>query len=262
MTRRPVHRTQLATDLTSLGVTPGMTIMVHTSLKSLGWVIGGEQAVLEALRDAVGPAGTLVMPAQSWQLCDPAFLRQEPQEWWPLIREHLPVYDSAVTPTRTMGAVAELFRTIPGTRRSAHPHRSIAANGPHADAITAVHDLDCPAGERSPLRALYDLDGSVLLLGASPATTTVLHLAEHRADWPSKHLVANGAAVVENGVRTWETWQELWPEDEDFVDVVEAFAAATGRHAVGNVGEAPSRLLPVRPLVDYAAGWFSTHRGA
>ena len=99
----PVTRVQLATALAQLGLRPGLTVMVHTSLKSLGWVIGGEQTVLEALRDAVGVAGTLVMPTQSWQLCDPAFLDMTPAGWWPTIREHLPVFAPEVSPTRTMG---------------------------------------------------------------------------------------------------------------------------------------------------------------
>lgn len=255
-----VHREGLVRDLRRLGLEPGATVMVHTSLRSLGWVAGGEQAVLEALRDAVGPDGTLVMPTQSWQLCDPEFLDEAPREWWPSIREHLPVYDPEVTPTRTMGAVAELFRTIPGSVRSSHPHRSITANGPNAAALTAVHDLDCPSGERSPLARLYGFDGSVLLLGASAAKTTALHLAEHRATWPGKHTVENGVALLEDGARTWVTWQELHVEDDDFLDVVDAFGTASGVVRTGVVGEAVAQLLPVRPLVDFAADWFSTHR--
>lgn len=86
------------------------------SLRSLGYVIGAARAVLDAVRLAVGEAGTLVMPSQLWQLCDPAFLDEPhvPKRWWPVIRDHLPAYDPATTPTQTMGAVAELFRTQPG----------------------------------------------------------------------------------------------------------------------------------------------------
>ena len=136
-------------------------------------MIGGEQAVLEALRAAVGAPGTTVMPSQSWQLCDPASNNKPdvPREWWPTIRSNLPAYDPARTPTRTMGAVAELFRTQPGMLRRSHPHRSIAANGPNAHRITARHHLDCPAGERSPLAVLYDLDAWALLLGSVPTTS-------------------------------------------------------------------------------------------
>ena len=32
---------------------------------------------------------------------------QEPEEWWPLIRENWPAYNKAVTPTNTLGAVAD-----------------------------------------------------------------------------------------------------------------------------------------------------------
>lgn len=258
--QRPVTRSRLAADLEQLGVSAGTIVMVHTSLKSLGRVVGGEQTALDALRDVVGPSGTLVMPTPSRQLCDPAFLGQEPAEWWPTIRDHLPVHDPPITPTRTMGAVAELFRTVPGTLRSGHPHRSLSANGPHAAAITATHYLDSPVGERSPLKALHDLDASVLLLGTTPAKITALHVAEHRAHWPGKHLVGNGAALIEDGHRTWVTWEELHVEDDDFIEVVDAFTAGGGHGHTGLVGDAPAQLLPIRALVDFAAPRFSAHR--
>src|SRR5690242_16991422 len=96
----------LANDLGALGVTEGAVVLAHISLSRLGRVVGGEQAVIEALLRVVGPSGTVVMPAQSWQLCDPEYLGdpEVPREVWPLIRDNLPAYDPAVTPTRTMGA--------------------------------------------------------------------------------------------------------------------------------------------------------------
>ena len=47
-------------EVDALGVRTDDVLMVHSSLKSLGWVIGGEVAVVQALLDAVGPLGTLV----------------------------------------------------------------------------------------------------------------------------------------------------------------------------------------------------------
>jgi aminoglycoside 3-N-acetyltransferase len=111
-----------------------MVLLVHASLSSIGRVAGGGQTLLEALSEVVGDRGTLVMPSQSWQLCDPGYLNEAdvPRDSWPLFRKSLPAFDAARTPTRTMGALAELFRSQPGTLRSSHPHRSFAAAGPHA----------------------------------------------------------------------------------------------------------------------------------
>ncbi|HET7333570.1 MAG TPA: AAC(3) family N-acetyltransferase, partial [Rhizomicrobium sp.] len=124
----PNTRPSLAAQLRGFGVEPGGTMIVHSSLRSLGWVCGGAQAVIEALLDALEPQGTLVMPSQSGGLSDPANWKNPPvpQEWWQTIRDTMPVYDPARTPTREMGAIAELFRTWPGVIRSAHPANSFA----------------------------------------------------------------------------------------------------------------------------------------
>ena len=43
--------------------------------------------------------------------------------------ESWPAYDKKITPTNTMGVVAEAFRQWTGTHRSDHPARSVAAWG-------------------------------------------------------------------------------------------------------------------------------------
>jgi aminoglycoside 3-N-acetyltransferase len=259
----PATLGSLVADLHGLGVELGDVVLAHTSMRAIGWVIGGEQAIIDALLQSVGPSGTLVMPTQSWQLCDPAFLGEDhiPESWWPIIRQQLPPYDAARTPTRTMGAVAELFRTYPGTIRSAHPHRSISANGLDAAAITACHDLNSPAGERSPLAQLYELNARVLLLGVGPRKMTALHLAEYRATYPGKRDVPNGGPVLIDGRRVWETWEELDVHDHDFAAVTEDFADHHPELVnAGTIGAAPSLLLSMTALIDHATSWFSAHR--
>jgi aminoglycoside 3-N-acetyltransferase len=254
----------LVEDLRNLGVREGMVLLVHASLSAIGWVAGGEQSLLEALSEVVGDSGTLVMPTQSWQLCDPAYLNeaQVPRAWWPQMRESLPAFDKARTPTRTMGALAELFRTQPGTLRSSHPHRSFAASGPDAGRVVGTHDLDSPVGERSPLKSMVDLGGWVLLLGVGHKKSTTLHLAEHRCDYPGKHDVRNAAPVTVDGTRTWAQWDELWVADDDFEQVGAAFAQSCGLVRSAHVGQAPGRLMPQRELVEFAASWFPAHRDA
>lgn len=259
--RLPVTRTSLGRDLGNLGVAAGTTVLVHCALSRLGWVAGGAQTVILALTDAVGAAGTLVMPAQSGQLSDPAGWSEPPvpEAWWPLLREALPAYDPALTPTRDMGAVAELFRTLPHSRRSAHPLVSFAARGPQAAAITARHPLDCGFGDASPLGRLYELDARILLLGVDHGNSTALHLAEQRADFPGKQRAPAAAPVLSDGQRVWRTFLDLPPRSDDFARLGEAFAA-TGREARGPAGWGEARLCRLRELVDFAVTWMEAHR--
>ena len=105
--------------------------LVHTSLKRIGYVCGGAQTVVEALMEAVGPDGTIMMPTQSWKNLDPetGVHWEADEQDRDLIRENWPAYDKRLTPTNTMGAVAELFRQLPGSIRSDHPARSVCAAG-------------------------------------------------------------------------------------------------------------------------------------
>lgn len=257
-------RSQLLGDLYALGLADRDPVIVHSSLSSLGWVPGGEQTVLEVLREVAGPAATLVMPTQSWQLCDPAYLNdpQLPEPMWSDIRASLPVYDPAVTPTRTMGAVAELFRTLPGTVRSDHPHRSFAAQGPLAREVVGVHQLEDPMGHNGPLGMLYDHDASILMLGSTFGHCTALHLAEDHGRPPGRHMVTNGAALMIDGERRWHAWSEPWASDDDFDEVGARFVEQGGNVKTASVGQARAHLLPMRPLVDFTADWFTNHRDA
>src|SRR5437870_13190931 len=60
ISRTPLTRMQLIADLKSLGVEPDNVHMVHCSLSSLGYVVGGVDTVVAALLELLGPTGTLV----------------------------------------------------------------------------------------------------------------------------------------------------------------------------------------------------------
>ncbi len=67
----------------SCGVSKGQAIFVHTSLKSLGFVVGGAEILIRALLEIVGEEGTLMMPSQTWKNLDPStgVHWEEPEEW-------------------------------------------------------------------------------------------------------------------------------------------------------------------------------------
>ena len=235
--------------------------MVHTSLSSMGYVCGGAPAVIETLLEAVGSEGTIMMPTQSWKNLDPevGVHPEVGEEYWQTIRDNWPAYDKRTTPTQTMGAMAELFRQWPGSLRSDHPARSVTANGRHASYLTEHHDLSNIFGEGSPIARLYELDGYVLLIGVGYDKNTSLHLADARANYPSKHLSTEHSAVMENGQRVWKAYDTLYVDGEDFIQIGEAFEQD---HTISKVqlGHATLRLMRQRELVDFAVQWIEKYR--
>lgn len=261
MERKIVLKQDILSALSEVGVCNGQTIMVHTSLSSLGFVCGGAQVIIEALLETVGTEGTIMMPTQSWKNLDPAtgVHWEEPESWWPLIRENWPAYNKDITPTNTMGAVAEMFRKWPGTLRSDHPARSVAAWGKQAAYLTATHDLSNIFGDGSPIGKLYELDGLVLLIGVGYDKNTSLHLADVRANYPGKHNSTEYSAVLEDGKRVWKQYETLFVDGEDFNEIGAAFenTCSVRKAALGN---GTITLMKQRELVDFAVTWIEQNR--
>ena len=259
---RPATVESLTAELTRLGVPAGGTLLVHSSLRSLGWVCGGAVAVIQALQAALGPDGTLMMPSHSTDISDPALWRHPPvpEDWWPVIRESMPPFDARVTPTRQMGAIPECFRSWPGAVRSAHPASSFAAAGPAAGELTAGHPLEDSLGEASPIGRLVGRAGFVLLLGVGHSSNTALHLSERRAFGARQGTMKTGAPRLEAGRRRWVAFEEpLW-QSEDFDRLGADLEASSGIVTIGAVGAARARLMPARELVDFGTAWLCSHR--
>ncbi|MEW6450045.1 MAG: AAC(3) family N-acetyltransferase [Pseudomonadota bacterium] len=258
-TKSPVSVDSLFAQLRLLGVAEGDLLLVHSSLSALGWVNGGPVAVIQALAQAVGLSGTIVMPAQSSSLTDPENWGAPPvpTEWLETIRDTMPAYDPAITPTRNMGQIAELFRTWPGTIRSAHPSSSFAALGPSAYELMREHDLTNPLGDSSPLGALYRHGAKILLIGVDFDTCTALHLAEQKV-WPNRAKVKEGAPLMVGGERRWVSFEVPKLLDSDAFIPVGASALRSGIGTVGALGEGRGIFVDMRKLVDHAVGLWSS----
>lgn len=64
---RVILKEEIVKKLREAGLEKGDAVMVHTSLKRMGYICGGAQTVIEALMEVVGENGTIMMPTQSWK---------------------------------------------------------------------------------------------------------------------------------------------------------------------------------------------------
>lgn len=142
--------------------------MVHASLKSLGHVEGGVETAVQGLLDAVGPEGTLLMPALSYTH----------------VTAEENTFDVRETPSN-VGWLPEYFRRRQGTFRSVHPTHSVSGVGPRVEELFKDHILDTtPCGPHSPFRKLRDCDGQILMLGCGLRPNTSMHAVEELVEPP------------------------------------------------------------------------------
>lgn len=251
-----VTTADLARDLRALGVPEGGVLMVHSSLSSLGRVLGGAPAVVRALLAALGPDGTLAMPAFSPEVSDPA-------RWagWSLsgeelerARAHVPAFDPGTTPT-TMGTIPETLRRWPGTVRGPHPQVSVCALGPRAAEIVAPHALEWGQGAGSPFERLAAMGASLLLLGVGFNRAALLHYAESRV--PHGRRKTRRIPFGEGAARRWVEAPCVGDDLNTHFPAIGAAYLAAGRARTGKVGAAGAVFASAADLVDFAADYFT-----
>jgi aminoglycoside 3-N-acetyltransferase len=165
----PVTLLELIQDLSRLSINRGDVVFVHSSLRSIGNVTGGAVTVLQALKEAVGEEGTIIMPAY-WM---PGGSMQSACS--------TPGYVFDVKKCGTsMGAIPAALLKITGVKRSVHPTHSCAAWGPGAEYLTSGHH-QAPSvfGEGSPWERLAKMQNAkVMGLGVSMGPVTFYHRLE------------------------------------------------------------------------------------
>ncbi|ORT53441.1 AAC(3) family N-acetyltransferase [Streptomyces sp. CB03238] len=256
---------QLTVQLAELGVEPGGFLLVHASLRAVGAVVGGGEAVLRAVRGALGPDGTVVVPAFTARNSDTSPAHRERVRGLgeverAAVRAAMPPYDADTMPCDDgIGVLPEIVRRQPGAARSAHPQTSFAALGPHAEKVVSGHRPDCHLGEDSPLARLYDLRAQILLLGAGFASCTAFHLGEYRVARPPRRTYR--CVVRAGGVRRWWEYEDVALDDGDFAELgadLERYGGGSVR--AGVVGSARSRLVGMADAVDFARLWLARNR--
>ena len=253
-------RSDLASDLSALGLAAADVVMVHASLRAIGEIAGGPDQVHLAIKNVITERGTMFMYASC-----PAYVDEvgrgnlAPAEEAEVL-EKLPAFDPyTARSARDNGALVEMFRTYPGSRVNAHVARFVVW-GEHTDHLVEPQPWDFPFGHGSLLERFVALDGKVLLLGSDHDNVTFLHYVEHIANIPDKRIARFKVPVLENGVRVWRDMAEVdtssqgahasWP-DRFFAILVDGYLAKTINRG-GRVGGAESYLFSARGLLEHS----------
>lgn len=222
-------RDDITRQLGALGIQNGAVLLVHTSFRAVRPMEGGPRGLVEALRAAVGPEGTVVMP--SWTGRD-----DEP-------------FDKASTPASPdLGVVADTFWRSSGVLRSEHLF-AFAAVGPHAERIVSGPLPVPPHKPGSPVGQVHDLDGQVLLLGVGHDANTTLHLAELVAGVPYRSR--QHCTVLEAGHPVRFEYDENNHCCQNFT-FADTWLRGRGLQLERRVGNAHARLMRSRDIVRVA----------
>jgi len=158
---------QLVENLKSIGIEKGNTLLVHSSLSKIGYLENGADTLIDALLEAIGESGNLLMPSSPNALLQLDYIRQNL------------LFDVNESPSR-LGIITEVFRKRVGVKRSLNATEPICAFGPDADYFTEGHFQELtPYTKNSPFYRITEKHGKILYIGVTLANAgTSLHLLE------------------------------------------------------------------------------------
>lgn len=236
-----VTRKQIADGFRSLGVREGDVILAHSSLSSFGRVRGGADAVIDGILDALGEAGTLLVPTLTG---DESLSPDRP-----------PHIDLRTHPCWT-GRIPETLRLREGACRSIHPTHSCAALGGRKEELTMDHYLSpTPCNLTSPYFRVAQAKGCIALIGCSLETCTTFHTVEELAnlEYVCQSDVTQATCIdpYGNKIDTPLRLHSYQGPKRDF-SVMDLVLQRKGLMRVGHIGNCTIRLIHSTGLIETA----------
>ena len=185
-----ITKTEIDKSLTDLGVKAGMMLEAHCSLASFGHVDGGALTIIEALKNAVGMDGAIVMP--SFMLSPPMPLSAIDKELGLTLKIKILQNENEKS---SMGIVSDTFIKMPGVITGEGTFR-VSAWGKDAEKHAATG-----------FRHLIDSNGHALLMGVDIYSMSAMHYAEDSLP-----------VVIRNLFNPPEEAQKMYPEPEWLIE--------------------------------------------
>ena len=176
MESKPVTRKEIKALLESIGIEPGSTVLLQADLAGLPEVVGGINALLEALMDLLTPKGLLILPTFTRTALDPACDPQTvfPVDQWQVVRDNHPGFSSRTMPADIYPQASQAFLLHTRVRRSEHPVYSVAWWGTSGYS-PSMKSLNYPLSFSHVLERMKDEQAVNLLVGV-PVTEALYPL--------------------------------------------------------------------------------------
>jgi aminoglycoside 3-N-acetyltransferase len=169
------NKDDIIKSIINLGIKPTDTLLVHSSMKSIGAVEGGADTVIDAFKEYL-KEGLLVFPTHSWAKLDD---------------DDYTTFNVLTEPS-CVGLLSNLFLKRPIVFRSWHPTHSVAAVGKDAESfVSGEENSKSPCSRTGCWGKLYDRKAKILFLGCTLKSNTFIHGVEEWNNIPLRILKLN-----------------------------------------------------------------------
>jgi len=241
-----LSREEITRGLRKMGLKTDDVVLVHSAMRTFGYIDGGAETVVAALLEVLGEGGTLVVPTFT-------FVREAEED---------PIIAPANDPSE-MGIITEVVRLRGDALRSTAFRHSFAAVGRRARVITEVDPALSPFDLRSSFGVMLALNTQVLMLGVTYANSTSHHFAEWVCDVPYRHTIdlqvkvrgKDGSVVPQSMIdyqpRPGGTGRYYGSRHPDF-NRLGKMLEQRGLVGLAAIGNCAARRFAMRDLVDLA----------
>ena len=165
-TKKHINKSTLSAGLIGLGVEKNDVLIVHGSLKAIGYIEGGAQTIIDTILELIGTGGTFCVPTISLSGSMLQTLQDESR-----------IFDAKKV--NYSYGISKALMKHPEARRSIHPTHSIGAVGKDADWLVQGHEsARTNFGEGTPWYKLSKINGKILGIGIPFGPVTYVHVIE------------------------------------------------------------------------------------
>lgn len=231
-------KNDIINSLINIGIRRTDTLLVHSSMKSIGKVENGADTVVDAFMEYM-KEGLLILPTHTWAQ----------------ISDDYNIFNPETEPS-CVGILSNIFRKRPNVIRSWHPTHSVAACGVDAAEYVAGEekwDTPCPRG--GCWGKLYDRKAKILFIGCSLRCNTFLHGVEEWNSIPMRladiyqqlKIVTPGGRIIDRPLR--RHYNPLCDVSEHYGKMLEPYSCL-GIANKGFIGDAESILCDAVGMAD------------